>query len=49
MGDCAVTGNVPSLRNPFGPEKILQHVYCMCKYSMLPEPLSMNVSAKETP
>ena len=27
MGDCAVTGNVPSLRNPFGPEKILQHVY----------------------
>lgn len=27
MGDCAVTGNVPSLRNPFGPEKVLQHVY----------------------
>ena len=27
MGDCAVTGNVPSLRNPFGPEKILEHVY----------------------
>jgi NAD-reducing hydrogenase small subunit len=27
MGDCAVTGNVPSLRNPFGPEKILQHIY----------------------
>jgi NAD-reducing hydrogenase small subunit len=27
MGDCAVTGNVPSLRNPFGPERILQHVY----------------------
>ena len=27
MGDCAVTGNVPSMRNPFGPEKILQHVY----------------------
>jgi NAD-reducing hydrogenase small subunit len=27
MGDCAITGNVPSLRNPFGPDKILQHVY----------------------
>ncbi len=27
MGDCAVTGNVPSMRNPFGPEKILQHIY----------------------
>jgi NAD-reducing hydrogenase small subunit len=27
MGDCAVTGNVPSLRNPFGTEKILQHIY----------------------
>jgi NAD-reducing hydrogenase small subunit len=27
MGDCAVTGNVPSLRNPFGTEKVLQHVY----------------------
>ncbi len=27
LGDCAVTGNVPSMRNPFGPEKILQHVY----------------------
>ena len=27
MGDCAVTGNVPSMRNPFGTEKILQHVY----------------------
>jgi NAD-reducing hydrogenase small subunit len=27
MGDCAVTGNVPSMRNPFGSEKILQHVY----------------------
>src|ERR1700694_3191416 len=27
MGDCAITGNVPSMRNPFGPEKILQHVY----------------------
>jgi NAD-reducing hydrogenase small subunit len=27
MGDCAVTGNVPSLRNPFGPESVLQRVY----------------------
>lgn len=27
MGDCAITGNVPSMRNPFGPAKILQHVY----------------------
>jgi NAD-reducing hydrogenase small subunit len=27
MGDCAVTGNVPSLRNPIGPESVLQHVY----------------------
>jgi NAD-reducing hydrogenase small subunit len=27
MGDCAVTGNVPSMRNPVGPEKILQHIY----------------------
>ncbi len=27
MGDCAVTGNVPSMRNPFGADKVLQHVY----------------------
>lgn len=27
MGDCAVTGNVPSLRNPIGAERVLQHVY----------------------
>lgn len=27
MGDCAVTGNVPSLRNPFGPEAVMQRVY----------------------
>lgn len=27
MGDCAVTGNVPSMRNPVGPEKMLQHIY----------------------
>jgi len=27
MGDCAVTGNVPAMRNPFGSVQILQHVY----------------------
>jgi NAD-reducing hydrogenase small subunit len=27
MGDCAITGNVPSMRNPFGTEKVLQHIY----------------------
>jgi NAD-reducing hydrogenase small subunit len=27
MGDCAVTGNVPSMRNPIGPERMLQHIY----------------------
>lgn len=27
MGDCAVTGNVPSLRNPIGPERLLKHIY----------------------
>lgn len=27
LGDCAVTGNVPSMRNPLGTEKILQHIY----------------------
>ena len=27
MGDCAVTGNVPSMRNPFGTERVLQHIY----------------------
>ena len=27
MGDCAVTGNVPSLRNPFGAEAVMQRVY----------------------
>jgi NAD-reducing hydrogenase small subunit len=27
MGDCAVTGNVPSMRNPCGAEQMLQHVY----------------------
>lgn len=26
-GDCAVTGNVPSMRNPFGPEAILNRAY----------------------
>ena len=27
MGDCAVTGNVPSMRNPFGPQPILERAY----------------------
>jgi NAD-reducing hydrogenase small subunit len=27
MGDCAVTGNVPSMRNPFGAESILERAY----------------------
>jgi NAD-reducing hydrogenase small subunit len=27
MGDCAVTGNVPAMRNPFGPLPILQRAY----------------------
>ena len=27
MGDCAVTGNVPSMRNPIGPEAILKRAY----------------------
>jgi len=27
MGDCAVAGNVPSMRNPIGPEPILNRAY----------------------
>jgi NAD-reducing hydrogenase small subunit len=27
MGDCAVTGNVPAMRNPFGPLSILERAY----------------------
>ena len=27
MGDCAITGNVPSMRNPIGPEAILDCAY----------------------
>src|SRR5262249_40668604 len=27
LGDCAVTGNVPSLRNPIGPEAVIQRAY----------------------
>ncbi|HTB95525.1 MAG TPA: hypothetical protein VK716_00835 [Terracidiphilus sp.] len=27
MGDCAITGNVTSMRNPFGPEAILDRAY----------------------
>lgn len=27
MGDCAVTGNVPAMRNPIGPQAILDRAY----------------------
>jgi NAD-reducing hydrogenase small subunit len=27
MGDCAITGNVPSMRNPIGPEAVLNRAY----------------------
>lgn len=27
LGDCAVTGNLPSMRNPFGAEAVLQRAY----------------------
>jgi len=27
MGDCAITGNVPSMRNPIGPDAILARAY----------------------
>jgi NAD-reducing hydrogenase small subunit len=27
LGDCAVTGNVPTLRNPFGVDAVLRRVY----------------------
>lgn len=27
MGDCAVTGNVPSMRNPIGPRAVLERAY----------------------
>jgi NAD-reducing hydrogenase small subunit len=27
MGDCAVAGNVPSMRNPIGPEAVLNRAY----------------------
>jgi NAD-reducing hydrogenase small subunit len=27
MGDCSVTGNVPAMRNPFGPLPILERAY----------------------
>ncbi len=27
LGDCAVTGNVPSMRNQFGPQAILERAY----------------------
>ncbi len=28
LGDCAVTGNVPSMRNPFGLKPVLERAYC---------------------
>jgi NAD-reducing hydrogenase small subunit len=28
FGDCAVTGNVPSMRNPFPKEEVLKRSYC---------------------
>lgn len=27
MGDCAITGNVPSMRNPIGPQAVLDRAY----------------------
>ncbi|MBD3258568.1 NADP oxidoreductase [candidate division GN15 bacterium] len=27
LGDCAVTGNIPSMRNPFGPNEALERAY----------------------
>jgi NAD-reducing hydrogenase small subunit len=27
LGDCAITANVPSMRNPFGVEAIMKHAY----------------------
>ncbi len=27
LGDCAVTGNVPSMRNPISPQELLERVY----------------------
>ena len=27
LGDCAVTSNVPGMRNPFGPEAVLERAY----------------------
>lgn len=27
MGDCAITGNVPAMRNPIGPEAVLNRAY----------------------
>lgn len=39
MGDCAVTGNVPSMRNPFGAENVLQHIYLKHAPSEIVPPL----------
>lgn len=27
LGDCAITGNVPALRNPFGPDAVIREAY----------------------
>ncbi len=27
LGDCAITGNVPAMRNPLGPDKVLQRAF----------------------
>jgi NAD-reducing hydrogenase small subunit len=27
FGDCAITANIPSMRNPFGAQEVLNHIY----------------------
>jgi len=41
MGDCAVTGNVPALRNPFGPLPILERAYYENTSSQAQTPTSL--------
>ena len=36
LGDCAVTGNVPSMRNPFGTKKVLESVYLNGNGNVIP-------------
>jgi NAD-reducing hydrogenase small subunit len=43
MGDCAVTGNVPAMRNPLGITKVLQSVY------IDQQPLNPQIPAFELP